>query len=374
MKEKQLTILFILIIGSLSVANLLSPSKTFSSKENRYLQQFVKPTVENTLNGQFASDFEKYAGDQFILRDKWIGLKTLSEKALLKKDNTRIYFGKNGYLFDVDQVIEQKQFDLNIDSINNLQSKLKAWKSDITINALLVPSKSNVEKKELPLFAPVIDEKELLLKIQEILDPDISILSLFEKFTNNDYTYYKTDHHWTSFGAYLAYSQYMINQGIKPLELNDFIVKSVSEDFLGTSYRKANLYFKKADTIQQYVEKESKLLEVIFNETAKSHSLFDESYLAKTDKYSFFMGGDHAIVEINNNVENEKTLVVLKDSFANSFIPFLTSHYKTIYVVDTRYYNGSVNEFIKEKNADEILMLYNIQNLVTEKTLAKLKR
>ena len=167
MKDKLLTILFILIIGSLSLANLITPSKVFSSRENRYLQQFTKPTLESTLSGKFAADFEKYAGDQFVMRDSWIGLKTLSEKARLKKDNGRVYFGKNGYLFDVDLPIEQDRYDLNIKSINTLISQIKDWQNDVTINTLLVPSKSNGVKNYLPLFAPVVDEKALLEKINQ---------------------------------------------------------------------------------------------------------------------------------------------------------------------------------------------------------------
>lgn len=374
MKDKLLTILFILIIGSLSLANLITPSKVFSSRENRYLQQFTKPTLESTLSGKFATDFEKYAGDQFVMRDSWIGLKTLSEKARLKKDNGRIYFGKNGYLFDVDLPIEQNRYDLNIKSINTLISQIKDWQNDVTINTLLVPSKSNGVKNYLPLFAPVVDEKALLEKIKNDLSSGINNIDVFKELFKNENTYYKTDHHWTSFGAYLAYSHYVSSQGIKPLSLNDFIIKTVVTDFLGTSYRKANFYTMPADTIEKYTAKKDKLLNVTYNQTVRTNNLYEESFLDKTDKYSFFMGGDHALVEINSDVENGKTLVVLKDSFANSLIPFLTNHYKTIYVIDTRYYNGSIIEYIKDSEADEVLLLYNIKNLVSEKTLTKLAR
>lgn len=371
MKEKRLSILFIVVLGSLSMASLLIPSKSFSSKENRYLQMFPTFTYDNVISNKFGTDFELYASDQFIGRDKWISLKTFSERLILKQDNGRVYFGKDGYLFDLQDKLDNNQFHINLESINNFVASLKASNEDTVINALMVPTKSEVVKDKLPLYAPVLDETLLIEDIVKVLDNDINIISLIDtlKKHNNEAIYYKTDHHWTTLGAYYAYQQLI---GKDAYQLNDFIIEEVSSDFLGASYRKANFYLKSPDVIERYNLKNDTHLKVIINEKDITDSVYDESYLTKTDKYSYFMGGDHSIVEINTSINNDKSILVLKDSFANSIIPFLVNHFENIYIIDTRYYNGSITKLVETYSVKEVLMIYNIQTFVSEKTISKL--
>lgn len=371
MKEKKLPMLFIVVLGALSISNILIPSKSFSSKENRYLQQIPKLTYDNVVSNKFSAEFELYASDQFIWRDKWIGLKTLSERAILKQDNGRVYFGKNGYLFDIQTKLNKDQFDLNIKNINRFVENLKVSSKDIVIKALMVPTKTEVLKDMLPLSASVLDESLLLNDIEKVLSNKINIISLIDKlkFHNNESIYYKTDHHWTTLGAYYGYQQ-LLEKDAYPI--NDFLIEDVSEDFLGTSYRKSNFYLNVPDTIERFNFKNEPQLKITINEKDVVTSLYMENYLNKTDKYSYFMGGDHAIVEINTSVKNNKSVLILKDSFANSMIPFLVNHYENIYVVDTRYYNGSIINLIEKYLVNEVLMIYNIQTFVNETTLSKL--
>lgn len=370
MKSKVRSILFGVIILSLSIINIIKPTKAFSNKENRYLQQFPELNMETVFNGEFSTEFEKYASDQFIARDSWIGLKTLSGLAILQKDNGRVYFGKNGFLFDVEASPSKEQMDLNIENLNKFAEALG---EDINITALLVPTKTEVFSEELPTNAPVLDEEQLVEEIKRVLDKDIQVMDLIQTFKahSNEYIYYKTDHHWTSKGAYYAYEKYLESIGMISLKEEDFHIEQVSEDFYGTSYRKANYYKGNPDTIQKYTAKDSVKLEVIYNNTNKTDNLYEENFLEKTDKYSYFLGGDQALVEINTSIKNGKKIIVLKDSFANSFIPFLTNNYESVILLDTRYYNASINEFIQERHVDEVLLLYNIQTFVSEKSFIK---
>ena len=374
MKQKQLTILFIIIIGSLSIINLISPSKSFSEKENRYLQQIPKPTWTSIKSGDFSSEFEKYTGDQFIFRDSWIGLKTLSEKVMLKKDNGRVYFGKENYLFDVKEDLDEIQYDKNINYLNQFVANLDSIDKKIEITALLIPTKASVLKDKLPTFAPIVDEDVLFNDLEKDLDNDIKLVNPQKSLSLNQDTYYKSDHHWTSFGAYLGYKDYLICRQELPLALEKFNKEVVSEDFLGTSYRKANLFSYQGEKIEKYTLDNDNKLSVVYNDVRVSDSLYDASFLEKTDKYAYFMGGDHALVKISNTNVSQKKLLIVKDSFANSMIPFLSNHYKDIYVVDTRHFNGSILNLIEENNIKEVLMLYNIQTLVSEKTLVKLNK
>ncbi len=370
MKSKVRSILFAIVLLGLSIVNIILPSKAFSNKENRYLDQFPELNLKNIMSGEFSTDFEKYASDQFIGRDNWIGLKTLSQLAILKKDNGRVYFGKEDYLFDVESGLSSEQFELNIKNLNKFANSIK---KDIKITALLVPTKTEVLRDKLPSNAPVTDETQLVEKIKEVLDEKIVVTDLILDFKNHsdELIYYKTDHHWTSKGAFYAYKKYLNFIGDSPLKQEDFLIENVSDEFFGTSYRKANFYLGKPDTITKYEAKNPVELEIKFNNIDKFEKLYDDSFLDKTDKYSYFLGGDKAIVEINTSIKNDKTIVVLKDSYANSMIPFLVNNYEHIIMLDTRYFNASVSQFINERDVDEVLLLYNIQTFVNEKSFLK---
>lgn len=371
MKSKVRPILFAAVLMGLSIVNIVTPSKAFSNKENRYLEQFPELSFQNIISGKFSTDFETYASDQFISRDNWIGLKTISQLAIFKKDNSRVYFGKDDYLFDVESGLSEEQFTLNIKNLNKFAASLK---KNIKITALLVPTKTEVLGEKLPPYAPVTDEEQLVENIKEELNKNITVIDLINRFKEhaNEDIYYKTDHHWTSKGAFYAYEKYLNSIGGSPLKEEDFNIENVSDQFFGTSYRKANFYLGNPDSIKKYTAKNPVDLEINYNNMTQSNSLYDNSFLNKTDKYSYFLGGDKALVEINTSVKNGKTLVVLKDSFANSMVPFLVNNYENVIILDTRYFNTSVSRFINERHVDEILLLYNIQTFVSEKSFIKL--
>ncbi|WIV13739.1 DHHW family protein [Proteiniborus sp. MB09-C3] len=369
MREKARVIIFMGLLLSLSIGNIVSPKNVFSSKENRYLQGKPKFNLSTIISGDYSKDFEAYTTDQFILRDNWIMLKTIGDLSLLKKDNGRIYFGKNGYLFDADKEIDEDQLIKNIDSINIFLDKMNKY--DIPVTSLLIPSKSTVLHNELPLYAPVVDEDHIRNKLEFSLNKNIRLISLVKALSKNSnkYIYYKTDHHWTTQGAFYAYEYYMRAINENPLSEEDFIIKKVSDDFWGTNYRKANFYQGEPDEIYIYEPKKEIKYKIKINGKEETHSLYDETYLNKTDKYSYFLSGDKSLIEIETSVKNNKTLLVIKDSFANSFIPFLINHYEKIIVVDPRYFNMGMEELVNEKGADEVLLLFNEQNYAKEKSL-----
>lgn len=373
MKGKKRTIIFASLLISLSVLNIISPTKIFSDKENRYLQQFPKVNLEDIMSGEFSSDIETYVSDQFLGRDNWIGLKTLSQLAILKKDNGRVYFGNEDYLFDVYKGIDEKQFNSNINSINKFLDKMKEYNDKAVITTLLVPTKTEVLKEKLPPFAPVIDENKIVEKIGKELGDDIKIIDLTNplKEHSDEYIYYRTDHHWTTNGAYYGYKEYMEQMGQQALSKDQFSLNKVSSNFYGTSYRKANFYQGDPDDIYTYIPNKPIDYNIVYNNEVHSKELYDEEFLDKTDQYSYFLGGDKALINIETSIKNDKTIAVIKDSFANSLIPFLAGHYNNIVVVDTRYYNGSISELMKEIESDEILLLYNIQNFANEKSFLR---
>ncbi len=374
MKEKTRVIISMGLLLSLSIGNMVSPKRVFSNKENRYLQEFPKLDFNTVISGEFGKEFETYTTDQFIFRDNWIGLKTIGDLSLLKKDNGRVYFGKKDYLFDIDKEIDEEQLNKNINSINIFLANMD--KLNIPVNFLLVPSKATVLGDKLPLYAPIVDEGYIIEKLKSNLKENIGLIDLGKTLgeKSKEYIYYRTDHHWTTKGAFYAYEYYMKTIGKEPLKEDDFELRKASNEFFGTSYRKANFYLGNPDDIYIYEPKEKINLNIIVNGKEETDSLYDATYLNKTDKYSYFLGGDKSLIEIETSVNNQKTLLIVKDSFANSFIPFLTNHYEKIIVIDPRYFNMSIEELVKEKEIDEVLLLFNVQNFYKEKGLFILGR
>lgn len=375
MRGKLKSTIFMGILFLVSIGNILTPVRVFSSKENRYLQSLPEINWDMIISGKFSKDFEKYTTDQFIGRNTWISLKTISDLVMLKKDNGRVYFGKDDYLFDVDKSLDVDQYNKNINYINSFIKNIRQYNKNINITALLIPSKSQVLSNKLPSYAPIVNEREIVDRLQSTLN-DINIIDMIKALRDNSdkYIYYKTDHHWTTLGGYYGYEYYLKSIGITPISKDEFTKIDVSNDFLGSNYRKANFYMGKPDQISILELKDKVEYKITINNETILDSLYDESFLTKHDKYSYFLGGDKPLIEINTSVQNGKSILIIKDSFANSFIPFLINHYENIYAIDPRYFNMSIEEFVKDRNIDEVLFLFNIQNFVQEKALSILNK
>ena len=354
MKDKSRIVIFVLVLLSMTLINLFSKDKVFSERENRLLAQFPSLSLKSFMDGSYNSKFEVYASDQFLLRDSWTGLKTRMDLLLLKKDNTRVYYGKDDFLFDVDKILDNNRFEKNMESINTLKESISK-----PMDIVLIPSKSNIYPDKLPYKAPVINETVLLNDIKKALDEDISVLSMMDCFVskNNEDLYYKTDHHYTSLGAYYTYKEYIESIGLEAYPLSSFNQVVVSKDFLGSLFRKSNYYAGEPEEILKFEIDDDITIHV--NGTDERIELYDSSYLEKSDKYSYFLGGDHPLLEITTSQKGSGTLVIVKDSFANSVIPFLTLHFENIIVIDERYYNLPLKDLLDTINYDRILYLFN---------------
>lgn len=369
MKDKITSIFFAGLLILLSLFNILLPEKTFSNKENRYLSKFPNINREDIISGKFADDFNDYSSDQFIGRDYWISLKTGSDLALLKNDNGRVYFGRDNYLFRIDQPLDRYQYGKNIDTLNIFLERMERERPEAKVYALLVPSKARVLGDYLPIHAPHIDEEEIIEDLRLSLRDNIKLLdpSSYLEERSDEYIYYRTDHHWTSEGAFYAYNYFLQSKGERALDPKDFIIEEVTGEFLGTNYRKANLYLGERDRIHLYLPRKEIEKTILVNQQERRESYYDKSFLDKRDKYSYFFGGDQGIIEIETSLEEGKNILIFKDSFANSLIPLMEGHYKSITVIDPRYFRANPLDFMEDKDIDEVLFLFNTQSFIQEK-------
>lgn len=232
---------------------------------------------------------------------------------------------------------------------------------------MLVPNSIEIYKENLPDNAtlPTQEEDINTLYSQMKYAKTIDVVNLIKQ-SKQEEIYYKTDHHMTSRGAYLLYVSYCRKAGITPAALTEFTEKEVSSSFLGTFDSKARLPNQTPDRITIFEnEKNTDLKEVIYdNEISKS--IYNEEYLSKKDKYSYFLNGNNSKVVVKTKVENGQKLLVIKDSYAHNMAQFLCQNYEEIHFIDPRYYHLSLTEYAKENEITQILVLYNYENLLTD--------
>lgn len=368
-RSKVTVTIFLLILSGMSVFGFAAGDERYSEKENRYLA--IKPDLDsgNLLNGKYQEDYETYLADKTIFRNKWIELKTYIELASLKKDVNGVYFGKDNYLIarqDKDK-FETENADKNC---KYLEEFVDNYKKNTDICVMLVPNTSEILKKKLPKYAYNFNETRYINDIYKEIGEDNTVdVNQMLKAHKDEYLYYKTDHHWTTLGAYYAFTEYADKTGIN---IEKYTTKLVTDKFYGTMSSKANLEIE-ADKVYIYEpDKEEEVSVRYNNSTELKDSLYEMSALDKKDKYSIFLGGNNPLVQITTNAENDRKVLVIKDSFAHCFIPFMISGFSKIDVVDLRYYNESIRKMIEESGYTDILVLYNVGNFVEDKNIYKL--
>lgn len=371
MKQKlpfMMSIIFAVYIFIFFGMQLLAKDKTFSELENRNLTTKPALTLGSLLDGSYGETFETYIADQFPLRNQFISTKSYSELLLQKKDNNGVYIGKDGYFL---QDFSHPDLDLAIKNagyINELANHFKVYVG-------LAPTATKVLEDKLPNYATPYDEAAYISTFYNELSNKVTKLDFLSILNQNkeDSIYYKTDHHWTTLGAYYAYVAFCHSADLTPLSLEDFTIENASDAFYGTLFSKGNFSFASPDTIQLFYPKQAETLEVTYEATGKiTSSLYEYSYLDTKDKYSVFLDNNHPLIKIKTSVNNGRKLLVIKDSYANCFIPFLTQHYEEIQVVDLRLMNAPIATFAKEAGISEILLLYNVQNFSVEAKLSLL--
>lgn len=368
-RSKVTVTIFLLILSGMSVFGFAAGDERYSEKENRYLA--IKPDLDsgNLLNGKYQEDYETYLADKTIFRNKWIELKTYIELASLKKDVNGVYFGKDNYLIarqDTDK-FETENADKNC---KYLEEFVDNYKKNTDICVMLVPNTSEILKKKLPKYAYNFNETRYINDIYKKIGEDNTVdVNEILKAHKDEYLYYKTDHHWTTLGAYYAFTEYADKTGIN---IEKYTTKLVTDKFYGTMSSKVNLEIE-ADKVYIYEPYKEEEVSVRYNNSTElKDSLYEMSALDKKDKYSIFLGGNNPLVQITTNAENDRKVLVIKDSFAHCFIPFMISGFSKIDVVDLRYYNESIRKMIEEGGYTDILVLYNVGNFVEDKNIYKL--
>lgn len=357
------------IILIFTLADLFHGDRLYSETENRLLATRPAVSRESILSGRFGEAYEAYVTDQFVSRDKWIGIKTGMDILLQKKEINGVYLGADGYL--IEQHLPEDYSELLVTKRTALLQKLvEQW--DATV--MLVPTADNILTDKMPASAPCYDQAALLEQIAAQVGEDryVDVYGSLKAHAEEE-IYYHSDHHWTSLGAYYGYLAWAEHMGETPYQYNPDTMVTVSEDFLGTLHSKTNLGGRR-DNIQYFPATERRPVTVTYDFDRVTDTYYEESYLEGKNQYGFFLDDNHAFVRIDTKYRSGRTLFVIKDSYANCMIPLLTPHYRTIYVVDLRFYHGRLSALMKQTEPEEgmdVLVLYNCIHFLEEFSYAE---
>lgn len=368
--------IFLIFIVGMLVLFLVLPKKEYSSSEKRYLQQAPEFTFSSLLSGDFGEDFEKFLSDQTAGRNFWVGLSAYYNYAIGNNGSNGIYLCKDGYL--VNDPEDMSGLSRNIGFIEEF-----AEKSSVKPVVLIAPSTGYVCDDILPaVHKEYKDDAEFEQMKAALPDADyVDVRELFKNTYDNglNQIYYKTDHHWTAKGAYTAYTALADALGYTANPESAYEVTEYP-GFYGTTYSSSGYWLTDPDTVEvwdRHLNDEKNPITVTITDGADTigqEGMFFYSHLEEDDKYPIYLDGNHPYTVIENTAAtSDEKLLVIKDSFAHSLVPFLADHFSEIIMVDLRYYTASVSELVKNEGIDRVLVLYSIDNLATDTNLGWLQ-
>lgn len=364
----RITCIFLLFMVLAICFNIFLPDKEYSESENRMLAQFPEFSLANLASGKYMTDMEDYVTDQFFFRDQWINLKVLEDMALGKRESNGVYIGKQGYLMQIpENNIDMDSVENNLNGIREFAQRHK----DVNTVMTLVPNAAYILEQLTPANAPVRDQSQDIALVEDSVGDVLNFIDLTDTMSSHrdEPIYYKTDHHWTTLGARYAFETLYSSLGIVPAQ--DYTVYPVSHTFSGTLSSRSG-YDRSKDTIDIYVPQDAET-ECVVNyveEGEKTASMYVSSALDQKDQYEVFFGGNHSRIDITTPVDENKNLLIFKDSYANCFIPFLQPYFRSIIVVDPRYYYDDVDRLVTDNSITDILFLYNVDTFMTDTSLA----
>ncbi len=395
MKRIPLNILLFLIplflLGALNLA--LPKGEAVSAVEQRRLKELPPLTLTNITSGAYFKAFDEFFADRFIFRDRFIrwGSSLDQLRGFTGQDGAELIVthgddGFQGYQPAQGQpdqappapgegldsrsailVVNDRGMELYnyapasteryAAAINRFQTGLP---DGVKTYVLLAPTQIAFHNN--PRYAELTsDQADGIQAVYDLLDPGITPVDAYQPIAahTDQYLYFRTDHHWTALGAYYAYTGFMQTTGDRPVDLAEFTVEEVP-GFLGTTYsRTLNPRLEKVpDTVQIYRPKAEYQYDIFWSPGQPARSeLFNMTHAQAKGKYGIFLGGDVPLGRITTGLQNGRRIAVIKDSYANAFIPFLVNHYEVIYVIDPRQFPESIHSFVKEQRINEVLFL-----------------
>ena len=368
--HKISAIAFLLFVFLLTGLFILLPDSSYSAKEKRNLSQLPEFTLSTVTSGKFMDGIEDYAADQFPLRDDWMSMKTAVSRLFGAKESQGVYLMKDGSLAERFDGSDPKNYQETVDSLLDFSARYP----EVNQYFMLVPNAVSVYAENLPKHALTEDQESYIRSFYDAIGGNLHCIELFDAFRairNNMQLYYRTDHHWTTGGAYEAFRTAAEAMGLS--DSTEYTSGTVCNDFYGSLTSESGFSVKYPDAIDVClpVQQADNLYTVTYvSESERTASCYETAYLSSDDPYQVFFGGNHPLIRIETGAASDRSLLVIKDSYANAFIPFLIPEYASITVLDPRYYYDDIDALMGN-NFTDVLFLYNV-NTFSEDTNLKM--
>lgn len=378
LKIAKIVIFCIMLFGSASLS-LLLPEKEYSVVENRELAQKPDFTRKKFLKGTYQTQYEDYLSDQMYLRENCVSLAVMIQRILGKQDINGVYLGREGYLLEKsgESDFDAAQVQENVTFLSTFLNEAAEEYGEGHVSCLMIPSKTYVMSEYLPAFAQTPVRSEVTRQLQQkVLDKDI-VLDLGSELKKHqkEYIYYRTDHHWTTLGAYYAYTAWAdAKEQAAVKEKGHYQRETVFEDFYGTTYNKIHVKVP-ADSVELFhVPHEDEVLVEMDDSGVKLETMyFPKEALQGFNRYNVFLSKNTFKIEIQTKAETGKTLLLIKDSFANCFVPFLTEDYERIIMIDYRYGKTPIGEIMSAyEDITDVLVMFQTEKFMQNTKLGKL--
>ena len=378
MKKYLLVVVFVLMSGGFTLGSLFSSPREYSDLENRNLQQSPDISMHGLLEGEYQKQYENYLTDQFFFRDKWVGLHAQLECIAGKKEVNQVYLAEDGYLIEK---YSEKDFDselqnANVDSLSNFLNVTSDVLGKSHVSCLFVPSKIDALKDKVTLFEEDYNGNTVVEQVKDKVKNKERVSNLNNVLSkrSDEYIYYRTDHHWTTLGAYYAFCEYEKMNAKSIPNLRDYKVEMVYDDFLGTTYNKAHISAKPDEVHILHMDEENVTVNINNGEMKSDSFYFPKAAKEGFDRYRLFFSKNTGKIEVSTSTSNNKTLLLLKDSYANCFVPFLSKEFSKIIMIDCRYTKGKMKHIFQQyPDITDVLVLYNIEKFRKDTHLTSLE-
>lgn len=350
--------------AAILAADFMTPDRFFSAQENRKLAQKPEFTGKALLDGSFMEAYEEYVDDQFPGRNAFIAVKNGILRFMGKKDINGVYFAPDNTLVE-----RHAPESVNLQKAEQKRERLLRQAAELQnmipgrAGLMLIPSSDAVQPWRLPALAVNFDQASWIGETARMAEA-VGMTAVDAMGTLREHgaekIYYGTDHHWTTLGAFYGYQAMAEAFGLSAPEPSEYVRIVVKEDFLGTLQAKVNLSVT-PDEIEIFRRQgEGEHSAVFIYEKTESDSCYFYEKLQTKDAYAFFLNGNYPVVKVAGDGPEERTILLIKDSYANCFVPFLTENYGTIWLADPRYYRGNLTDLVREYEPVDILYLYNV--------------
>lgn len=358
-----ITILFCGFLGAMLLMFVLLPEQNFSEKEKRYLAQFPEVTWENIASGNFGEEVETYLADHIPGRDFFVGLAAYYDRYSGRQVTKDVYVAEGDRIVEAPVAWDEAAAQKNMNAINRFAETVGQ-----KVDLMIVPSAGFCLEETVQGLKDPYTDTQIIRDIYAMAEDrveGIDLVPAFNAVNDPGALYYRTDHHWTSRGAYAAYKAYMELQGRPYPAESDFTVTSHG-GFYGSTYSRSGLWLTKSENVELWDTGAE--FTVTNAETKEPHQgLFYEERLQELDKYTVYLDGNHSLVRIENPAAAGKgNLLVIRDSYANCLGTFLANSYESVTLVDLRYYRSPVSELVAQGDFTDILVCYSIGNFMTD--------